>query len=116
MPGITFGVARLNDPVDCSTDLHGILQALHVTGTFINGSPNTLVNGLPLIRLTDPGISVACPGPNAFVASSGCIKTFCNGLPVVIDGKTTMHCGNPASIGSVRLGFTSPNVTAEKIV
>lgn len=107
-------VARVGDPVFCPKDTHGVpplIITLPVTGIFVSGSTNVLTNSLPTIREGDPGVHVACPGPNTFIAKKGASKTLVNSLPVMRDGDTTLHCG--LSDGNVVKGMTSPNTFVE---
>lgn len=98
--------ARLGDKANCPADSHGNLCCPHnVTGPAIKGSSNVNINGLPALRLGDPGIHATCCGSNTWECSEGSSTVFINGLPAVRMGDMTTHCGG---IGKIISG--SPNV------
>jgi uncharacterized Zn-binding protein involved in type VI secretion len=105
MPG---GVARLLDAISCPPCIHG-WGVLPVYGQFTVGSPNVLVNSRPAIRLNDLALTVCCPGTNTAVPTVGAVKTLTNSRPTIRMGDVTTHCLNPASLGYVMPGHTSPN-------
>lgn len=64
-----------------------------------------LTNGLPSLRVGDPGIHAACCGPNTWNAKTGSATVFINGRKAHRRGDLTKHCGG---IGQLIEG--SPNV------
>lgn len=105
MPGIT----RVGDPAFCPADNH-FWMVFAVVGQYTSGSPNTFVNNRALVRVGDPGVHVACCGPNTFTAKSGAPKTFCNDKAVNRGQDESLHCDQ--STGNTILGLTSPNTFA----
>jgi uncharacterized Zn-binding protein involved in type VI secretion len=57
------------------------------------GSPDTLVNGQPVVRVGDSGKHAACCGPNSWVAQMGSGTVRVNNIPVHRLGDMTVHCG-----------------------
>jgi uncharacterized Zn-binding protein involved in type VI secretion len=57
------------------------------------GSPDVMVNGLPAIRVTDPGIHGVCCGPNTWEAKAGSATVFINNLKAHRKGDQDKHCG-----------------------
>ena len=63
---------RVGDNALVPADAHGCPACPHpATGPATAGSPNVLVNGMPALRLGDPGVHAACCGPNSWVAAKG---------------------------------------------
>lgn len=50
----SFGAARLGDTVTC--------MSCGCTGTIINGSPKTFIDGRPGAREGDSTVGICCPG------------------------------------------------------
>jgi uncharacterized Zn-binding protein involved in type VI secretion len=59
------------------------------------GSPDTLVNMRPALRVGDSGIHVHCCGPNTWVAVAGSSSVLINNRPAHRLGDEDMHCGGP---------------------
>jgi uncharacterized Zn-binding protein involved in type VI secretion len=99
-------VGRVGDNAFCPADAHGCPACPHpTTGPAVNGSPNVLVNGLPVLRVGDPGVHAACCGPNQWKAAKGSGTVYVNDKPVHRLGDTTSHCGG---VGNLIVG--SPTV------
>ena len=97
---------RVSDLAKADADAHGCLACPHpVVGPGIQGSPDVMVNGLPALRVGDPGIHAACCGPNMWNAMKGSGTVFINGIPAHRKGDATKHCGG---IGELIMG--SPTV------
>jgi len=64
-----------------------------------------MVNGLAALRIGDPGIHMACCGPNMWNAQTGSATVFINGKPAHRKGDMTKHCGG---VGELTMG--SPTV------
>lgn len=98
--------ARVGDNALCPSDAHGCPKCAHqVQGPATNGSPDVLFNGMPALRLGDPGVHSGCCGPNTWTAAQGSSTVFINGLPAVRMGDMTQHCGG---VGNMIVG--SPNI------
>jgi len=99
----------VSDKAACPADGHGCPACPHpVIGPAVCGSPNVNVNGLPVMRLGDPGIHAACCGPNQWKVAKGSPTVYINGKPLARLGDKTAHCG-----GSGNLIQGSPNVSAD---
>jgi uncharacterized Zn-binding protein involved in type VI secretion len=97
---------RLTDKAACPKDAHGCPACPHPTfGPAVNGSTNVFINKLPSIRLGDPGIHMACCGPNQWKVAKGSSTVYVNGKPIARMGDKTTHCG-----GDGKLINGSPNV------
>jgi uncharacterized Zn-binding protein involved in type VI secretion len=97
---------RLSDKAAAPADAHGCPGCPHpVFGPAVNGSANVFVNKKPAIRLKDPGIHMACCGPNQWEVAKGSGSVYVNGKPIARMGDKTKHCG-----GSGALIMGSPNV------
>ena len=97
---------RLGDKASVPVDTHGCPACPHPgIGPAINGSPDTLVNGLPALRVDDPGVHAACCGSNLWTATQGSATVFINGKPAHRQTDQNRHCG-----GMGRLIEGSPNV------
>lgn len=91
--------ARVTDKSNCPADSHGNKCCPHnVTGPAIQGSSTVFINGLPALRVGDPGIHAQCCGPNTWKCSKGSSTVFINGLPAVRKGDMTTHCGGIGKI------------------
>jgi uncharacterized Zn-binding protein involved in type VI secretion len=102
------GVARLGDISTAIADTHGCPACPHpVSGPAIVGSPDVMVNGLPILRVGDSGIHTACCGPNTWCATHGSCSVFANGKMIVRREDPIKHCG---AIGKMAGG--SKNVNA----
>lgn len=100
---------RLSDKAACPADKHGCPACPHPTfGPAVNGSTDVFINKLPSIRLDDPGIHMACCGPNQWQVAKGSPSIYVNGKPMARMGDKTKHCGGD---GAIIIG--SPNVFAD---
>lgn len=98
--------ARVGDMAFVPADAHGCPGCPHPSiGPAIQGSQNVLTNGLPSVRVGDPGIHAACCGPNTWNAKVGSSSVLINGRKAHRLGDLTKHCGG---LGSTVHG--SPNV------
>ena len=85
---------RLGDYSFVPADAHGCPGCPHpCTGPAICGSPDVLVNGMPAIRVSDPGVHAVCCGPNTWTASKGSSNVFVNNLKAHRRGDKDDHCG-----------------------
>ncbi|MBM4368660.1 MAG: PAAR domain-containing protein [Deltaproteobacteria bacterium] len=97
---------RVGDQSQVPADAHGCPACPHpAVGPAVAGSPNVMVNSMPALRVTDPGIHAACCGPNTWVAAKGSGTVFINKLPAHRLGDMDTHCGG---VGQMIQG--SPNV------
>ena len=91
--------SRVNDNANCPSDSHGCLCCSHnVTGPGTSGSPDILVNGMPALRIGDPGVHSGCCGPNTWVIAAGSGTVLFNNIPASRLGDTTTHCGGTGSL------------------
>jgi uncharacterized Zn-binding protein involved in type VI secretion len=87
-------------------DAHGCPACPHpVQGPGTSGSPDVFVNNKAQMRIGDPGMHMACCGPNSWNVAEGSKTVFVNGIPPSRTGDATSHCGGT---GKVIQG--SPNV------
>ncbi|MEZ4365137.1 MAG: PAAR domain-containing protein [Kofleriaceae bacterium] len=87
-------------------DAHGCPACPHpAVGPAIAGSPDTLVNKRPALRVGDPGLHAACCGPNTWTAQAGSSTVFINNKAAHRKGDADKHCG-----GSGKLITASSNV------
>lgn len=87
-------VSRVTDMAFNPADAHGCPACPHpVIGPAIMGSPDTLVNGLAVLRIGDPGVHAACCGPNMWVTAMGSTSVTVNNIAVCRLGDMTAHCG-----------------------
>jgi uncharacterized Zn-binding protein involved in type VI secretion len=92
-------VGRVGDNAFVPADAHGCPACPHpATGPATVGSPNVLVNGLPVLRLGDSGVHAACCGPNQWKAAKGSSTVFVNDKPAHRMGDTTSHCGGVGNL------------------
>ena len=85
---------RLGDYSFVPLDKHGCPGCPHpCTGPAICGSPDVLVNGMPAIRVSDPGVHAACCNGNTWTASKGSSNVFVNNLKAHRRGDKDDHCG-----------------------
>ncbi len=88
------GACRVGDDAYCPSDSHGCPGCSHpVQGPAVGGSPNVNINGMPALRVGDPGIHSSCCGANTWKAAQGSPNVFINGKPAVRLGDQTQHCG-----------------------
>lgn len=86
--------ARLFDKSKIQADAHGCPACPHpAQGPAINGSPTVMVNNRPAIRVTDPGMHIACCGPNTWTATKGSATVMINNLAAHRKGDMDTHCG-----------------------
>jgi uncharacterized Zn-binding protein involved in type VI secretion len=98
---------RVGDIATAPPHPHGCPACPHpAAGPAIAGSPNVVINGLPALRVSDPGIHAACCGPNMWEARTGSGTVLINALPAHRMGDMTMHC----QVGMGTLSMGSPNV------
>ncbi|MFT7621975.1 MAG: putative Zn-binding protein involved in type VI secretion [Myxococcota bacterium] len=87
-------VARLGDDAKVPSDAHGCPACPHTCiGPHVKGSPDVFVNGMPCVRVSDPGIHSACCGPNTHTAQTGSGTVTVNGMDCHRKGDVTTHCG-----------------------
>ncbi len=97
---------RVSDNAMVPADAHGCPACPHpATGPATSGSPDVMVNGLPALRVGDPGVHAACCGPNQWKAAKGSGTVFINDKPAHRLGDMTQHCGG---VGNLIVG--SPTV------
>ena len=97
---------RVSDLAQAKADAHGCPACPHpVIGPGTKGSPDVKVNGLPALRLGDPGMHAPCCGGNTWNAQTGSATVFINGKPAHRKGDMTKHCGG---VGELTMG--SPTV------
>ena len=97
---------RVGDKALNPADAHGCPACPHpVQGPGTSGSPDVFVNHMPQMRVGDPGMHVACCGPNSWTVAEGSKSVFVNGIPPSRIGDATTHCG-----GSGKVIQGSPNV------
>lgn len=97
---------RLGDLAQIPADAHGCPACPHpAVGPAIAGSTNVLTNGMPSLRVGDPGIHAACCGPNTWSAKTGSATVLINGRKAHRLSDMTKHCGG---MGQLIIG--SPNV------
>lgn len=97
---------RVSDKAAAPNDAHGCPACPHpVFGPAVNGSTDVFINKLPAVRLDDPGIHMACCGPNQWQVSKGSSTVYVNKKPLARMGDKTKHCGS-----SGQLINGSPNV------
>jgi uncharacterized Zn-binding protein involved in type VI secretion len=101
-------VCRVGDNANCPADSHGKNCCPHnVTGPAVQGSPDVIVNGNPVLRIGDPGVHAACCGSNTWACAEGSSTVMINGIPLVRLGDATSHCG-----GTGKMVAASPDVIA----
>ncbi|MBL6974949.1 MAG: PAAR domain-containing protein [Deltaproteobacteria bacterium] len=99
--------ARVGDKSQCPSDGHGCPGCAHnVIGPAVAGSPDVQINGMPAVRVGDPGIHAACCGPNTWTATAGSATVFINGKAAHRQNDVDAHCGG---VGKMIEG--SPDVT-----
>ncbi len=99
---------RTNDLAMVPADGHGCPACPHCcTGPAVSGSPNVIVNGNAALRIGDPGVHIACCGPNMWIAAMGSSKVFINGSASHRIGDLTAHCGG---VGALITGSGNVNV------
>lgn len=90
---------RLGDYAHAPVDAHGCPACPHSPmGPAVAGSPDVLINGLPALRVGDPGMHFACCGSNLWSAQTGSSTVFFNDLPVHRQDDLTTHCGGPGRL------------------
>ena len=98
--------SRVGDRAFNPADSHGCPVCPHpVVGPGVKGSNTVLVNGKPALRVGDPGMHMACCGPNSWKVANGSSTVVFNNIKVARLGDKTSHCG-----GSGNLIQGSPNV------
>lgn len=86
--------SRLFDMSKVPADAHGCPACPHpAQGPALNGSPNVMVNNRPAFRDKDPGIHIACCGPNTWNADGGSGTVMINNLAAHRKGDKDKHCG-----------------------
>ena len=85
---------RLGDKSKVPSCSHGCPGCPHTcVGPAVAGSPDVFVNGLPAIRVGDPGVHSSCCGPNTWKATKGSGTVFINGKKAHRKGDADKHCG-----------------------
>lgn len=80
-------------------DSHGAKCCPHsVIGPAVSGSPNVFLEGLPMLRVGDPGVHSACCASNSWQCAAGSTDVFVNGIPAVRRGDATRHCGGAGAM------------------
>jgi uncharacterized Zn-binding protein involved in type VI secretion len=88
------GQGRLGDLSQINADAHGCPACPHpCVGPAIAGSPDVNVNGMPALRVDDPGMHAACCGPNTWTAQAGSATVFINGKKAHRQNDADKHCG-----------------------
>lgn len=97
---------RVGDIAWVSADSHGHDCCSHsAQGPAVAGSPDCFINGMPALRVGDPGTHSACCGSNSWRAATGAPGVFINDIPAHRVQDSTIHCG-----GTGALVIGSPNV------
>ena len=94
-------VARLGDLSHNPRDCHSCPGCCHdVIGPAITGSPDTNLNGRPVLRAThfDGGIHCCCCGPNTWRTLCGSGDIYLNGTQLARLFDCTQHCGGIGKI------------------
>jgi uncharacterized Zn-binding protein involved in type VI secretion len=90
---------RVGDLSQVPADAHGCPACPHpCTGPAIQGSPDVMVNGLPAVRVSDPGMHAACCGPNTWTAAAGSSTVMINNLAAHRQGDQDTHCGGSGTM------------------
>jgi uncharacterized Zn-binding protein involved in type VI secretion len=85
---------RLRDKAHCPADAHGCSDCPHdVIGPAIIGSPDTIINNRPALRVGDQGVHSKCCGDNEWVAVEGSPTVLINNMQAHRLGDQTEHCG-----------------------
>ncbi|WP_420804382.1 PAAR domain-containing protein [Yersinia ruckeri] len=92
------GFVRVGDQV-IGFGSHGADCCGHnIQGVWTSGSPNTIVNGRPLVRVGDTGVT-NCPHCGTMTAMSGMPSVIVNGRQAHLMGGTVMFpCGQGTTI------------------
>ena len=100
------GQGRLGDLSKVEVDAHGCPACPHPgVGPAIMGSPDTMCNGMPALRVGDKGMHAACCGPNSWTATAGSGTVVINGKAAFRKDDVSAHCG-----GNGKLVSASANV------
>jgi uncharacterized Zn-binding protein involved in type VI secretion len=98
--------SRVGDLSKIPADAHGCPACPHpCVGPAIQGSPDVVVNGMPALRVGDPGVHAACCGPNQWTAQSGSSTVLINNKAAHRQNDQDKHCG-----GMGQMVNGSPNV------
>lgn len=85
---------RVGDRARVPADSHGGTCCPHAaTGPATAGSPDTLINWKPALRVGDRGTHGSCCGPGTWIAGEGNPTVLINDRPVHRKGDVTVHCG-----------------------
>jgi uncharacterized Zn-binding protein involved in type VI secretion len=88
------GQGRLKDQSQVPSDGHGCLCCSHsCIGPATAGSPDVNCNGLPALRVGDPGVHSSCCGGNTWIAQAGSATVFINNKPAHRMNDAVQHCG-----------------------
>jgi uncharacterized Zn-binding protein involved in type VI secretion len=88
------GQVRSGDKSQIAADNHGGVCCPHpAIGPGVAGSPDTMVNGRPALRVGDPGIHAACCNTNTWTAKGGSATVFINGKKAHRMNDAVTHCG-----------------------
>ncbi len=93
------GQGRLGDKSQVPADAHGCPACPHpAVGPAINGSPDVKCNGRLALRVGDPGVHMACCGPNTWTAAAGSGTVFINNQAAHRQGDQVTHCGGSGQL------------------
>lgn len=92
-------VSRVGDFALNPADVHGKPCCPHpVSGPGISGSPDVLIENSAPLRIGDPGVHMACCGPNVWVCATGSGTVYVNNIGVSRVGDITAHCGGVGAL------------------
>lgn len=88
------GQCRVSDLSNVPACAHGCPACPHPgIGPGIIGSPDTMVNKLPALRVDDTGMHGACCNKNTWEATAGSATVFINNKAAHRIGDQDKHCG-----------------------
>ena len=91
--------SRLGDDSHCERCKHDCGECPHeVTGPAIEGSPDTVINGRPALRVGDHGEHAECCGDNTWEVVAGAPTVLVNGKPLARIGDDVAHCGGDGKL------------------
>ncbi|MDB4954018.1 MAG: repeat-containing protein [Myxococcales bacterium] len=100
------GQGRVGDLSKVDADAHGCPACPHPgIGPAIAGSPDVNCNGMPALRVDDPGMHAACCNSNTWTATAGSSTVFINNKAAHRKDDADKHCG-----GNGKLTTGSSNV------
>lgn len=90
---------RVGDDAKVPSDSHGCLACPHTcVGPGVDGSPDVIVNGMPALRVGDPGVHSSCCGGNSWIAEEGAPSVTINGMKAHRLGDAVKHCGGDGEL------------------